>query len=112
MKDANYNAALDLLDLELVDAHGRHCGRVDDLELAGGPGEELELAAILVGRGAWRARLPKWLHWLVRGEPVRVPWSEILEIESQIRLADTDRQYGLNDGEARPGHALARVPRS
>jgi sporulation protein YlmC with PRC-barrel domain len=112
MKDANFNAALDLLDVELVDVNGRQCGRIDELELAGRPGEPLEVAALLVGRGAWRARLPRALQWLARGVPVRIPWSEILEIDSQIRLSDTEREYHLNDGEWKPGRLISKVPRS
>jgi sporulation protein YlmC with PRC-barrel domain len=112
MNDGNYNAALDLLDLELFDAHGRHCGRVDDLELEGEPGQELVVAAILSGPGTWRTRLPRRLHRLARGDAVRIPWSEILEIGPQIRLKDTDREYGLNRGEEAPSRWASRVPRS
>jgi hypothetical protein len=44
---------LNLLDHQLLDAEGRRCGKVDDLALEGGPGEELQLAAILSGPGVW-----------------------------------------------------------
>ena len=36
-----------LLDLDLVDSEGLRCGKVDDLELTGGPGEVTYVAAIV-----------------------------------------------------------------
>jgi sporulation protein YlmC with PRC-barrel domain len=112
MNDLNYNAALDLLDLELNDANGRHCGRIDDLELEGEPGEELAVTAILAGRGTWRHRLPWWLHWLARGDTARIPWAEVHDIGPQIRLKDTDRAYGLNRAEEAPSGWVSRLPHS
>src|SRR5207249_11410211 len=47
---------LNVLDHQLLDAEGRRCGKVDDLALEGGPGEDLELAAMLCGPGVWRGR--------------------------------------------------------
>ena len=51
-----------LLDEQLVDVDGRRCGRVDDLEFDGGPGEEPRLSAILTGSGAWHRRMPRPLR--------------------------------------------------
>jgi hypothetical protein len=41
-----------LLDLDLVDREGRRCGKVDDLEFSGRPGEPLHVDAIVTGPGA------------------------------------------------------------
>jgi sporulation protein YlmC with PRC-barrel domain len=105
--DGNYNVALDLLDLELRDVNGRHCGRIDDLEL-----EDGTIVALLVGRGAWRRRLPRRLGWIGRGEIVRIAWEEVVEIEASVKLGKTERELGLNRGELRPARWLERIPGS
>ena len=51
-----------ILDDQLVDVDGRRCGRVDDLEFDGGPGEQLLLHAILSGSGTWHRRMPRALR--------------------------------------------------
>jgi hypothetical protein len=48
--------AFGLLDHQIVDAEGRRCGKVDELEIEGGPGETPQVRAILVGSGAWTDR--------------------------------------------------------
>jgi hypothetical protein len=40
---------LNVLDHQLLAGENRRCGKVDDLALEGGPGEEPELTAILCG---------------------------------------------------------------
>jgi hypothetical protein len=108
----DYNAALDLIDVELVDVHGAPCGRVAEIELDGEVGGALELTALQVGVGAWRTRLPSWLQWVAGGEPVRIPWAEVLDIGTSVRLAKPAADYGLNRSEARLGRRLSRVPGS
>ena len=51
-----------VLDDQLVDVDGRRCGRVDDLEFDGGPGEQPRLSAILSGSGMWHRRMPRVLR--------------------------------------------------
>ena len=58
----------ELLDLPLLDAEGKYCGIVDDVELQGGAGKDLELKALLVGPGAYRGRMPAWLMPLDKHE--------------------------------------------
>src|SRR4029078_444841 len=48
----------ELLDLPLLDVDGKYCGIVDDVELQGGAGKDLELKALQVGPGAYRGRVP------------------------------------------------------
>ena len=91
-------AALQLLDRQLVDADGRLAGKVDDLELTfpDGGGPPL-VTAILAGPGALSrrvgGRLGAWLeavaNRLREGDdrrPARVPFSAVTEIGSAIRL--------------------------
>jgi len=56
----------ELLDLPLLDVDGKYCGIVDDVELQGGAGKDLELKALQVGPGAYRGRVPSWLMSLVK----------------------------------------------
>lgn len=49
---------LRVLDEQLVDASGRRCGRVEDIELDGEPGRPTRVTAILCGATAWKRRLP------------------------------------------------------
>jgi len=100
-----YDVALDLLDIQLLDAHGVCCGRIDDLELDGDV-----VSALLVGRDAWRARLPRPLRRLVRGDAARIPWSEVLAVSTNVRLKRAAREYALNGAEVRLGAWLARIP--
>ena len=91
-------AALQLLDRQLVDKDGRLAGKVDDLELTfpDGGGPPL-VTAILAGPGALSrrvgGRLGAWLeavaNRLREGDdrrPARVPVSAVTEIGSAIRL--------------------------
>ena len=96
--------AYGLLDLDLVDSEGRRCGKVDDLRLAGAPGETTYVEAIVTGPGALCARFVRPLRGLGRrvfGEAKRTtPWSEVEEIErAAIRLRRTAADPGLAAGD-------------
>jgi hypothetical protein len=91
------DAALELLDRQLVDKDGRLAGKVDDLELTD-PGDILEqprVTAILTGPDALAGRLHtrfgRWLQGVVlrllaRQAPSRVPLGQVEAIGSSIRL--------------------------
>lgn len=97
----------DLLDLPIEDKDGRWCGIVDDLELSGSAGKQLRLAALLVGPGAYRGRLPSWLFAISRrvlGEKVvRVPIAEVKTIGGSVKLkcAAAKLKLGSGDDKAR-----------
>jgi sporulation protein YlmC with PRC-barrel domain len=80
----------ELLDLPIQDKEGRYCGIVDDVELSGGAGKEMRLAALLVGPGAYEGRLPAWAYWLVRkiagDRIVRVEIGKVEQIRSVVQL--------------------------
>jgi sporulation protein YlmC with PRC-barrel domain len=91
--------ALQLLDRQIVDRHGRLVGKVDDLEISlpegGGPPV---VTAILTGRGALADRLGGRLgrfaaalsRRLVAGDrdrPGRVPVSRITDIGNHVGVA-------------------------
>jgi sporulation protein YlmC with PRC-barrel domain len=106
---------LNLLDHQLLDAEGRRCGKVDDLALEGGPGEELQLAAILSGPGVWRVRVGLVGRAAVRlggGRRVRVPWEDVAEVGSHVKLRKRAGELGLGRGDDRLRPYLEKIPGS
>ena len=101
-----------LLDLPIIDKDERSCGIVDDVELSGGPGKDLRVAALLVGPGAYEGRMPAWMYWLVRktaGERMtRVPASVIAEIGSVVKLKSRGETLGLHQVENRVADWIPR----
>jgi len=94
----------ELLDLPLLDSNGRFCGIVDDVELEGEPGKMLKLKALLVGPGAYAARLPGWLmrlvKWIAGDRITRIPMAEIRTIGSAAHLKRTVADLGLDKSES------------
>jgi sporulation protein YlmC with PRC-barrel domain len=106
---------LNLLDHQLLDAEGRRCGKVDDLALEGGPGEELELVAILSGPGVWRARVRlvgRAAAWLGGGGRVRISWDDVAEVGSHVKLGKRADELGLGRGDDRVRPYLEKIPGS
>jgi len=103
MEDDELDLAYRLLDLDLVDSEGRRCGKVDDLELAGGPGAPTYVAAILAGPGALPARFVRPLRRLgeriFRGGSTRVSWKTVCDFDSTVELTSTAAQLGLAQGD-------------
>jgi sporulation protein YlmC with PRC-barrel domain len=95
---------LNLLDHQLLDAENRRCGKVDDLALEGGPGEELELAhAGLIGRAA---------AWLGGGGRVRIPWQDVAQVGSHVKLRKRAAELGLGRGDDRLRSYVDKIPGS
>ena len=104
---------LAVLDHQLLDVDGRRCGNVDDLAIEGGPGERAEVVAIYSGPGAWRERgwiLGRLAAWLGRGQVVRVPWEEVTEVASHVRLKKEASEYALGRGDDRARTWIERLP--
>jgi sporulation protein YlmC with PRC-barrel domain len=110
-----------ILDDQLVDVDGRRCGRVDDLEFDGGPGEQPRLCAILSGSGVWHRRMPRALRTVgarifgtgVFGEDViRVPWEQVDDITSVIRLKAKASELGLAQGDEEAATFVRKLPKS
>lgn len=104
-----------ILDHQLVDVDGRRCGKVDDLELEGGPGETPVVTAILVGAGAWkgRGRLGRLAARIAGGEKtVRIPWETVGEIKSGVALTRNARELGLGKGDDRAAPWVEKIPGS
>lgn len=101
-----------LLDLPILDKDERWCGVVDDVEFAGEAGKETRVAALLVGPGAYRGRMPKFAYRILReiagDRMTRVPFGEIAEIRSAVKLKCTAESIGLHRAEDK---ARAWIPR-
>jgi hypothetical protein len=107
---------LDILDHQLADADGRLCGKVDDLELDGAPGKPVTVAAILTGAGALANRLPRRLRPIGRkllGKGmIKVPLSEVREMDVVIKLKQSADHYRVGRGDSLAARWLSRLPGS
>jgi sporulation protein YlmC with PRC-barrel domain len=106
---------LGVLDHQLLDSEGRRCGNVDDLAIEGEPGGEAEVVAILSGPGVWPQRagaLGRLAAWIGGGGRIRVPWGEVVEVESHVRLRKKATDYGLGRGDDRVRPWIEWIPGS
>jgi sporulation protein YlmC with PRC-barrel domain len=99
--------ALRILDDQMVDADGERFGRVDDVELEGEVGGDARVAALLVGAGAWRWRVPHRLAGAVAALTPkvvrRVPWELVREVDPgavHISVPARDLGFGTAEGVA------------
>src|SRR5512133_1964664 len=108
MRREFFDLAGQVLDHELLDADDYPCGHVDDIEIEAVRGETPSVKALLVGPGAWIARLPRVLvpifRWLFGREIVRVPWDEVAEIAAKIKLRSPASTLGLGKAERKAEH--------
>jgi hypothetical protein len=106
MREHEFDIGYRILDDDLLDSNGRRCGKVDDIELEGKPGEPAYISAILAGPGAWEHRLPKLLRPLALklfGRGVKkIPWAEVDDITAVVELKSTADELGLGQGDVQP----------
>jgi sporulation protein YlmC with PRC-barrel domain len=104
---------LRVLDRQLLDSDERRCGKVDDLAIEGGPGEEARVVAILSGPDVWRQRAG-WIGRIAAriggGGRVRIPWEDVKEVGSHIELKQRASDLGLGRGDDRLRPLLDRIP--
>jgi sporulation protein YlmC with PRC-barrel domain len=106
---------LGVLDHQLLDSDGRRCGNVDDLAIEGEPGKGAEVVAILSGPAVWPERaglLGRIAAWIGGGGRVRIPWDEVVEIESHVRLKKKASDYRLGRGDDRARQWIEWIPGS
>jgi sporulation protein YlmC with PRC-barrel domain len=114
VKENEFDIGYRLLDDDLVDCDGRRCGKVDDVEIAGEPGAQAYLDAILVGSGAQAQRAPRPLRRLSRrilGERVvRIEWDEVQDIGAVVHLKRSAEELGLGRGDDRAEQLISWIP--
>jgi sporulation protein YlmC with PRC-barrel domain len=104
---------LKVLDHQILDRDGRRCGNVDDIEIEGGPGETARVAAILVGPGVWPQRagwIGRLASWIGGRSRARIPWEDVADIESHVRLRKTAEEVGLGRGDDRVRPWIEKIP--
>jgi sporulation protein YlmC with PRC-barrel domain len=119
--DAALDAALDLLDHQILDCDGIPVGKVEDLELAWS-GPRPSITALLIGAGPFGSRMPGLLGRLVVAvwtrlrpeqdpQPVRIPLAAVDRIDSSVHLNIARDGLGLHGPEewARV-HIIAKLP--
>jgi len=109
----SFDLGLALLDRQLLDSEGRRCGKVDDVALEGGPGDALEIAAILSGPPVLRRRAPlagRLATLFSRDGRVRVPWGEVAEFGAHVKLRKPASEYGLGRGDDRLKKFIEKIP--
>ena len=108
-----------LLDVQIVDVNGRRCGRVDDIELRGAPGDALEAVALLTGHGTYPSRLPQRLRGAGRrvfgpgvlGDTIlRIPWECVEDVDAVVHLRVPAAELGLAAGDRDLERWMAKVP--
>lgn len=109
---SSIDLGLGILDHQVVDSDGHHCGKVDDLELEGVREGKPRVAAILTGPPAWRGRgrLGRLAATLTGGRVVRVAWEEVAEVSADVELRRTAEELGLARGEERARRIVERIP--
>ena len=104
----------DVLDHDVVDVDGVRCGSVDDIEFGEGADGVPVVAALLVGPGAWQARLPALLGvvsaWLFGHGTTRVPWSDVAELTQSVKLGRRAGELGLGKLDRKVASWLKRIP--
>jgi sporulation protein YlmC with PRC-barrel domain len=103
--ETQVNLGLRLLDDQLFDSEEHRCGRVDDIQLKGGPGKRTDVSALLVGPGAWPHRLRRPFDHAVDafdpGFMHCIPWSEVTRVGTSVGLSRPAKELGLETAEGR-----------
>jgi hypothetical protein len=107
-----------LLDRQLIDSEDRRCGKVDDLEIEGEPGEEARVVGIVSGPQALRAGKHGPMGWLLarlfagKDDTALVHLDTIDEIGPRITLKLPAGELGLGVGDDRVAEFIRRIPGS
>jgi hypothetical protein len=103
-QDGQIDAALQILDRQMIDREGRLVGKVDDLELTRQPDGRIVVTAILSGPGALGQRMPgvlsrivlavwRRLHPDLDPAPLRIDMTAVADLGSAVSLSLDDREH-------------------
>jgi hypothetical protein len=117
-----YDAALHLLDRQIVDPDGRLVAKVDELELAERPDGRIVVTALLTGPGALGPRVGgRAGHWTVAiwrrlrpepdPKPGRIDFADVVSIDSAVHVGRRRHALGV-DGLERwmDDNVVSRIP--
>ena len=107
-----FDLAGQVFDHLIIDVNEYPCGKVDDIEIEGEIGKPLRVKAILVGPGAWMARLPGPIRRITEKflppRITRVPWEYIEEITPRVKLRLPAEALDLALPEAKAARFIPR----
>lgn len=94
-----WDAALHLLDRQIIDQADRLIAKVDDLELTTRADGRLEVTALLTGPGAlgyriggrlggWTVAIWRRLHPAEHPAPTRIPLADVTGVDSAVHVTD------------------------
>ena len=124
MAGRRVDAALRLLDRQLVDSEGMFAGKVDDLELTVPAEGAPYVTAILAGPGSlsrrvggrlggWIEAIHRRLHPEEEPGPASVSWGVVREVGSSIRLSVSKDTLAVDRFDAwTRDHVIGRIPGS
>src|SRR3954452_20579720 len=107
-----------LLDRQLVDSGDRRCGKVDDMEIEGEPGEAAKGVGIVSGPEGLRGGQQGPMGWLLarlfagKDDTALVHLDTIDEIGPTIKLKLPAAELGLSVGDERVAEFIRRIPGS
>jgi hypothetical protein len=105
------DAALHLLDRQLVDVDGEPVGKVDDLELTEQADGAPFVSAILSGPGALGPRFGRWGRWLAPTH--RLNFSLVRKVGTCVELVASADDLATRDAERWTGqHVIGHIPGS
>jgi hypothetical protein len=122
VRGRRYDAALHLLDRQILDPDGRFVAKVDDVELTEREDGQLVVSAILTGPGALGPRLGGRLgHWVVAiwarlrsdsdPSPGRINTSDVTDLDDAVHIAVRARDLRINGLETwLDDHVITRLP--
>ena len=109
----------DVLDQQVIDAHGLEMGKVDGLVLELGDGTATRVAFVVIGGTTllWRIHrgLARWAERRLRGEGhvARIPWSKVLKIGVDVKAdVEAERSPALYWERWVREHVIGRFPGS
>jgi hypothetical protein len=105
----------DVLDKQLLDAHGRPFGKVDGIVLEVTADAPPRVAALETGAATRLARLPRWLtrpfaRWTARATTARIPRAAVLAVAREVRVGVDATRTPAWRVEAWLARVLARIP--
>jgi sporulation protein YlmC with PRC-barrel domain len=103
---------LGILDHQVVDSDGRRCGKVDDLELEGIGSGSPRVSELLVGPRALRdrGRIGRLAAALARSQVVHVPWEDVEDVDSAVRVRRRAAELRLGRGDDSVRAWVERIP--